>query len=174
MLLDVDKSLQADVCQSLLNTFEPAKVFSRFVSYVIGGDHSVLLDYLLGDETTFLQFLLKFARYYITKSQTEKPATDAAVFRGAALLYRMQVDVNATLSEPEEQQEEEDMEDSEEDDESIMLAALSLLREKVESLVAKNLFPYNAAPLVKRLKQIETAVERLWRLDAKTYSFKRM
>lgn len=104
----------------------------------------------------------RFARYYITKSQTEKPATDAAVFSGAALLNRMQVDVNATLSEPEEQEEEEeDMEDSEEDDESIMLAALSLLREKVESLVAKNLFPYNAAPLVKRLKQIETAVERL-------------
>ena len=103
----------------------------RFFHHFLGGiyfDSSVLLDFLIGNETQFLEFLidfLKYSTYYF--DQWDKGANESSV-----------PSINNILSS---------------DELTEMVVVMSDLHYKIEKLNRRDLFPYNPTPLLRRISE---------------------
>jgi len=99
----------------------PPKVFADFLE-IVHFDHSVLLDFLISDETNFLSCLLNYLHFEIGRLSNSNNLLGSSY---------------------------------EEDSDLAVQMCLQKLRETIQKLQTKNLFPYNIQPLVKRLLQLE-------------------
>jgi hypothetical protein len=117
-LLDVYSS--ASDCRP--RSISPHSSFRAFLS-TLAFDSTVLLDYLVSDDTYFLLYLLRYLKLLAKAPGDFVQAMTAGSSSGASL-----------------------------DDLDASVAVLAKLRDSVKSLTQQELFPYNVAPLLKVLE----------------------
>ena len=119
-------------------------LFSRLLTYV-ELDHSVILDFLISSETQFLNYFTQYLKLVIqdwigfqsTHSEAVAECTNIQI--GTAIGLAGSDHINCDID-------------------SVM-SVLIRLRLAVERLQSQGLFPYNAAPLVALLEQVEECYE---------------
>ncbi|CAG0894265.1 unnamed protein product [Cyprideis torosa] len=116
-----------EVLCSLVN---PVHSFSEFLSSV-SHDSQVLLDLLLGNETYFLLYLLKFLKYLRSQigSVTTVPSASSGILTPPSQLDSALLNRKCCLT-------------------------LSRLRDSIRGAVQKNLFPYNVNPILRLLETL--------------------
>lgn len=119
-------------------------LFGHLLTYV-GLDHSVILDFLISSETQFLNYFTQYLKLVLrdwigfqsTHSKAVAKCTDSEIgtATGSASSDHIKCDIDSVMS------------------------VLIRLRLAVERLQSQGLFPYNAAPLVALLEQVEELYE---------------
>lgn len=117
----------------LLEQLSPHAVFIGFLQ-VVGFDHLLLLDLLIGNETSFLAYLCQYLRHLTS----HRHAFVATCRRIAA---------------DEDGDEDDDDGEGEEGIEDRVHDVLRRLHDTIERLDRKGLFPYRAKPLLTLLLQ---------------------
>jgi len=105
--------------------WHPHRMFICFLKH-IGFDHLVLIDFLISNETNFVEYLLQYLRFVI-QGQKHADCDDAGFKQHCPA-----VDPEGKIQ---------------------LQSCLSDLASTIERMTHKGLFPYNAAPLVSRLRQ---------------------
>jgi len=70
-LLRIVPDLSIEILKSLANQIHPHRVFREFLK-CISSDHTVLLDFLISDDTNFLTFLLQYVHFSIQQSGSKR------------------------------------------------------------------------------------------------------
>src|SRR3954452_21288444 len=120
----------------ILNHYTSHDFFLRFLIST-GFNHSILLDFLISNETIFLEFLLNYCKHL---------EQDISQF----LIICKKFD-----------EKNSEMENCAE----LVLVVFNNLAQSIQSLMEKNLFPYNATSLVMRLKKLELFLIKELELD---------
>ncbi|KAG9297797.1 hypothetical protein G9A89_000102 [Geosiphon pyriformis] len=121
----------------LVQNSTPHVIFLRFLQD-IAFDHSVLLDFLISNETAFLEFIIIYCKYLENNSKSF-------------------INVCGKFDEQYQDQGLDIWE--KEGSEPFILRFLSMiiqLRKAIQSLMSRQLFPYNAKSLINRLKLVES------------------
>jgi hypothetical protein len=127
-------------------------------------DHTALLDLLLGDETSALQFLLTVVKLVADEDEElqqlharccERHVTATDTAQSAAAAAAAGYNDNERMDAGEGENAEEKPLDSSQD----VLDCLIRLRLALERLSAKGLFPYDCAPLIRQLQRLESRAE---------------
>ncbi|GBB83309.1 hypothetical protein RclHR1_10030004 [Rhizophagus clarus] len=116
----------------LLNHFTSHDFFLRFLIST-GFNHSILLDFIISNETNFLEFLLKYCKYL-----------EQDISRFSIICKKFD-------------EKHSEMENCAER----VLGVFNDLIQLIQSLMEKNLFPYNATSLIKRLKKVESCLKEI-------------
>ncbi|CAG8698566.1 6387_t:CDS:2, partial [Rhizophagus irregularis] len=114
----------------ILNHFTSHDFFLRFLIST-GFNHSILLDFIISNETNFLEFLLKYCKYL---------EQDISQF---FIICKKFDKKNSEMENCAEQ----------------VLRVFNCLIQSIQSLMEKKLFPYNATSLIKRLKKVELCLK---------------
>lgn len=117
--------LQRPEVLSLCTTMSGRRLFRHFSEFV-GHDHLVFLDLLLGDETEFLPYFLKYLKHIGPRGVTDTSRQDAT------LPDRVSADVV----------------------DSSLFEMLHKLRDTLQRMHSRGLFPYNVQPLLNRLSAV--------------------
>ena len=110
----------------ILNYYTSHNFFLRFLIST-GFNHSILLDFLISNETIFLEFLLNYCKHL---------EQDISQF---LIICKKFDEKNPEMGNCAE----------------LVLEVLNNLAQSIQSLMEKNLFPYNATSLIMRLKKLE-------------------
>lgn len=116
----------------LLSHFTSHDFFLRFLIST-GFNHSILLDFIISNETNFLEFLLKYCKYL---------EQDISRF---SIICKKFDEKNSEMENCAER----------------VLGVFNNLIQLIQSLMEKNLFPYNATSLIKRLKKVESCLKEI-------------
>ncbi|POG75116.1 hypothetical protein GLOIN_2v1568586 [Rhizophagus irregularis DAOM 181602=DAOM 197198] len=116
----------------ILNHFTSHDFFLRFLIST-GFNHSILLDFIISNETNFLEFLLKYCKYL---------EQDISQF---FIICKKFDKKNSEMENCAEQ----------------VLRVFNCLIQSIQSLMEKKLFPYNATSLIKRLKKVELCLKEV-------------
>eukprot|EP01125_Pyxidicula_operculata_P019601 TRINITY_DN7114_c0_g1_i4.p1 TRINITY_DN7114_c0_g1~~TRINITY_DN7114_c0_g1_i4.p1 ORF type:complete len:342 (-),score=37.67 TRINITY_DN7114_c0_g1_i4:7-1032(-) len=137
---------------------EPNKMFSRFLAS-ISYDHTIILDFLISNETLFLEYFIMYLNYLIqgwdefSQSLTVQPKSASSINLTdpdeLESLVEQMGNISLVVDEPEESEHDKIME-------TLIPLALS-----VERAMEKDLFPYNATQLLKKLNFIENIYEEI-------------
>lgn len=114
----------------ILNHFTSHDFFLKLLIST-GFNHSILLDFIISNETNFLEFLLKYCKYL---------EQDISRF---FIICKKFGKKNSELENCAER----------------VLRVFNYLIQSIQSLMDKNLFPYNATSLIKRLKKVELCLK---------------
>ncbi|CAG8433608.1 1190_t:CDS:10 [Ambispora gerdemannii] len=162
-----EKSLQlftklSTFIKTLLIKCTPHDLFLRF-TYDLSFDHSVLLDFLISDETEFLEFFVIYCKYLVCDVE------------GFVKCFKRIVEQIGEEDGDDEKEEKKDNINTESEMETEIelsssqqksfikfLTMFMNLRQAIESLMSKHLFPYNATSLVRRIKQVEETLANLF------------
>ncbi|CAG8552966.1 17444_t:CDS:2 [Cetraspora pellucida] len=142
--------------ETILSHFEPFlqyctphTIFLKFLQS-IGFEHSTILDFLISNETRFLEFFVTYCRYLVQdfeKFQMECYKFDKEITK---INYKNTIDPNTEVN------METDL-----DTINRVNEVFCSLREIVQSLMDKQIFPYNASSLIKRIKNVEEMLNSL-------------
>lgn len=131
-------AVQTTLTQFASEQLDPDLLFADVLE-TLGNDHLVLLDLLISSETAMLEYLLRYVRRLETNWSASYVILSRPKAHGKA--------------------------QSRLDD---VLAVLIRLRLEIDKQVARATFPYNPAPLVRRLERIEALYDALG--DAHAYT----
>ncbi|CAG8675375.1 9723_t:CDS:2, partial [Scutellospora calospora] len=134
----------------------PHTLFLRFLQS-IGFEHSTILDFLISNETQFLEFFGTYCKYL---------EQDVEEFRIECYKFEKKISkVNSSDEISIIEVMNEDINEHKNDNLMSNLRSMETidhvnevfcnLREVIQSLMDKQLFPYNASSLVKRIKKVE-------------------
>jgi len=132
----------------------PHVLFNQFL-HSLSYDHSVLLDFLISNETDFLGYLLQYLKY-TTNHWEEFNEVVARLDNNIQKDEHEELVATFATIDIQGQTKLEAKKDSEMD---VIMSVLIRLRFSIEKLVVKNLFPYNITPLLKKLKDMEHLYE---------------
>jgi hypothetical protein len=140
--------------QLLKSVLLPEKLFSKFLSSV-GFDETLLLDYLVSNETNFLTYFLKYLKYFAAREPSKSCQLEFADTEHCRKRRRRDYERNKSPISYANEEEEEG------DDEELRKGFLCVLRlkEAINRLHRKELFPYNPKPLLLRLNQLPSSLE---------------
>ena len=113
----------------ILNHYTSHDFFLRFLIST-GFNHSILLDFIISNETIFLEFLLNYCKHL---------EQDISRFH---IICKKFDGTNSEMENCEQQ----------------VLGVFINLIQSIQSLMEKNLFPYNATSLITRLKKVESLI----------------
>jgi hypothetical protein len=116
----------------ILNYFTSHDFFLRFLIST-GFNHSILLDFIISNETIFLEFLLKYCKYL---------EQDVSRF---FIICKKFDEKNSKMENCAER----------------VLGVFNNLIQSIQSLMERNLFPYNANSLIKRLLKVESCLKKI-------------
>ncbi|CAG8481804.1 688_t:CDS:2 [Paraglomus occultum] len=124
----------------------PHVLFLRFLQST-GFDHSILLDFLISNETRFLEFIVLYMRDYIGNDNKDYIENN----EGHGNEKRLGDAVIKDFCRNQDNHEKGE-------NVSRFLNMMVELRETTESLMRRRLFPYNARSLVQRIAAVEEAL----------------